>query len=152
MKTKGNLMTNRVFSDLCPFKKKVTLWLLFFMLLGSAIYAQVAPPVDLTFYGLTSDQKNVHFKIKVNSEKPIRQVDIGLKILDGQGKVLKTYTYQWQNIVPSPKTHGTEKEPIVKGKIYDVLKPDLVEAGAEKVEGKLGFVTFEDGSFWKPQN
>lgn len=97
-------------------------------------------PVEFTFLGLSADKEQVNYKIKVNTDKPIKQVDLAAKYMDDKGKVISETTVVWQNIVKS------KREPIEKGKTYDAT--GFVEEGATKVEYKLQRVVFEDGSTW----
>lgn len=100
-------------------------------------------PVDFTYLGITSDKRNISYKIKVNTEKPIRQVDLAVKQMDDSGKVLLDTTLAWQNIVKMTR------QPIEKGKTYDVQ--DYLYPGATKAECKLKRVVFADGSTWSPK-
>jgi hypothetical protein len=99
-----------------------------------------APPVDFTYNGVIPDKESITYKIKVNTDKPISQVDIAIKYLDEQGKVVAETTRAWQNVVKSAK------QPIVQGKTYEVT--DDLEPGSTKAECKLKRVFFTDGSSW----
>lgn len=101
------------------------------------------PPVEYAFDGITPDKEEFSYKIKVNTSKPISQVDIATKYLDAQRKVISETTIAWQNIVKS------KREPIEEGKTYDVK--GYLEPGATKVETVLKRVFFADGSSWNAQ-
>jgi hypothetical protein len=105
--------------------------------------ATTAAPVEFTYTGITPDKESFSYKIKVNTPKPISQVDIGIKYLDAQGQVVSETTRAWQNIVKS------KKQPIEQGKTYDVT--DDLEPGSIKAECKLKRVFFTDGSNWSAQ-
>lgn len=100
-------------------------------------------PVEFTWLGITSDKQNISYKIKVNTDKPISQVDLAVKETDDSGKVLMDTTMLWQNIVKSVQ------QPIEKGKTYDVQ--DYLYPGSTKAECKLKRVVFEDGTSWSPK-
>lgn len=97
-------------------------------------------PVEFSFGGISTDGENISYKIKVNTPKPISQVDIAAKYMDAQGKVVTETTLAWQNVVKS------KKEPIEQGKTYDVK--DYNEPGATRADLKLKRVVFADGSTW----
>src|SRR5689334_17056862 len=60
-------------------------------------------PVEFTYLGMAPDKGQVHYKIKVLTEKKISQVDLGVKYWDASGKVLDDTTFIWQNIVKSTR-------------------------------------------------
>lgn len=99
-------------------------------------------PVELTSLGIAADKEHVAYKIKVNTDKPISQVDIELKYTDEKGKV-ETETLIWQNIVKSTR------QPIEKGKTYE--DQSYLSPGSTKAECKLKRVVFEDGTSWSPK-
>jgi len=99
--------------------------------------------IEFTYLGITSDKQNISYRIKVNTDKPISQVDLAVKEMDDSGKVLLDTTMLWQNIVKSVR------QPIEKGKTYDVQ--DYLYPGAAKAECKLKRVVFKDGSTWSPK-
>jgi hypothetical protein len=103
--------------------------------------ASEGAPVDFTFNGITPDKKHYAYKIKVNTDKAISQVDIDLKFLDDKSRTTSQTTYAWQNIVKSTA------QPIEKGKSYDVQE-DLLDETAVRAEGKLKRVVFKDGTSW----
>jgi PBP1b-binding outer membrane lipoprotein LpoB len=100
-------------------------------------------PVEFTYGGITSDKTNISYRIKVNTDKPISQVDLAVEEMDDSGKVLMDTTMLWQNIVKSVRL------PIEKGKTYDVQ--DYLYPGATKAECKLKRVVFQDGTTWGPK-
>ena len=99
-------------------------------------------PVEFTCLGLSADRTHFSYHVKVNTDKPISQVDIEVKSVDAKGKS-STETFLWQNIV---KSH---QQPIEKGKTYDVDENAVAE-GTTKVECKMKRVVFEDGTSWSP--
>lgn len=101
------------------------------------------PPVDLTFLGITPDRKNIAFTIVARGEKPILQVDLAIKEMDKQGKVILSTTFLWQRkCCPRP--------PLEKGVVYDVQEP-MVEKSAARAEARVERVHFQDGSTWAPK-
>jgi hypothetical protein len=99
------------------------------------------PPVEFTYLGVASDKETISYKIKVNDARPISQVDIGVKYMDAQGKVLEETTLAWQNIVKSAR------QPIERGKTYEAK--DYLPEGATKAECVLKRVIFADGTRWE---
>ena len=100
-------------------------------------------PVEFTCLGLSADKTRFSYRVKVNTDKPISQVDIEVKSVDSKGKS-STETFLWQNIV---KSH---QQPIEKGKTYEVDENAVAE-GTTKVECKMKRVVFEDGTSWNPK-
>ena len=100
-------------------------------------------PVEFTCLGLSADRTHFSYRVKVNTDKPISQVDIEVKSVDAKGKS-STETFLWQNIV---KSH---QQPIEKGKTYDVDENAVAE-GTTKVECKMKRVVFADGTSWSPK-
>lgn len=100
-------------------------------------------PVEFTYLGVSTDKEHINYKIKVTTAKPISQVDLGMKYMDDNGKVLDETTLAWQNIVHS------KRMPIEKGKTYNV--EDYLPEGATKAEAVLKRVIFEDGTYWKAE-
>ncbi|HEY0378188.1 MAG TPA: hypothetical protein VGC87_14815 [Pyrinomonadaceae bacterium] len=100
-------------------------------------------PVELTYLGVTPDKESIAYKIKVNSPKPISQVDLNMKYLDDKGGVVDESTYAWQNIVKSAR------KPIEKGQTYEDQDP--LPEGATRAEVTLKRVIFEDGTRWEAE-
>ncbi|HKQ99571.1 MAG TPA: hypothetical protein VJT09_02795 [Pyrinomonadaceae bacterium] len=100
-------------------------------------------PVEFTYLGPSSDKESLAFKIKVNTAKPISQVDIGVKYMAAGGSVLEETTYAWQNIVKSAR------KPIGKGQTYE--GNIYLSEGATKAECVLKRVIFEDGTHWSAE-
>jgi hypothetical protein len=100
-------------------------------------------PVEFTCLGLSADKTHFSYRVKVNTDKPISQVDIEVKSVDAKGKS-STETFLWQNIVKSTQ------QPIEKGKTYDVDENAVAE-GTTKVECKMKRVVFVDGTSWSPK-
>jgi hypothetical protein len=99
-------------------------------------------PVDFTFLGVSPDKKQISYQIKVNTGKPVAQLDLILKETDDNDKVLLDTTFLWQNIVHSVR------QPIEKGKTYTV--DDNLRPGATKAECRLARVIYQDGTSWTP--
>lgn len=97
-------------------------------------------PVEFIFGGITPDKENITYKIKVNTDKPIEEVDVSLKETDSKGKVVEQTTIAWQNIVRSTQ------QPIEKGKTYEAETP--LDPNAIKAECTLKEVIFKDGTRW----
>lgn len=97
-------------------------------------------PVEFTYLGLTANKQNIHYRIKVLTDRPVEQVDIGVKYMDAGGTVLEDTTIIWQNIVKSKRL------PIVGSQTYDV--EDVLWPDAVKAECKLVRVVFKDFSTW----
>ncbi|HEV8589276.1 MAG TPA: hypothetical protein VGQ72_10410 [Pyrinomonadaceae bacterium] len=102
--------------------------------------ANSSAPVEFTNLGMSSDRVNVSYKIKVNTDKPIDEVHLGLKETDGKGKVVDDTTIIWQNMV------GSTRKPIERGKTYE--DQTALDPGTEKAEMSLKEVIFKDGSKW----
>jgi hypothetical protein len=98
-------------------------------------------PVEYTYVGITPDKDGFTYKIKVNTAKPVSQVDVGVKYTDASGKTLEETTIAWQNIVKSAR------QPIEQGKTYQA--EGYLPEGATKVESVLKRVIFADGSRWE---
>lgn len=98
-------------------------------------------PVEFTYLGVTPDKESIAYKIKVNSAKPISQVDLDMKYMDESGRVVDQSTYAWQNVVKS------KRNAIERGQTYEV-KDELPE-GATRAEVTLKRVHFEDGTRWE---
>ena len=103
-----------------------------------------ARAIDFTFLGFTLDKQEPTigwgaYRIKVNTNKPISQVDLNCKQTDKSGKVTEE-TYIWQNIVKS------RQQPIVSGKTYE----DRAEfyPAPTKAECSLTRVVFTDHTIW----
>jgi hypothetical protein len=100
-----------------------------------------ANPVEVTSLGLNDDKDSVRYTIKVNTDRPIEQVDIKCTYADAAGGG-GSETLIWQNIV------GSSRKPIERGGQYEdqsYLGPDTVKA-----ELVLSQVVFTDLSTWKP--
>jgi hypothetical protein len=102
--------------------------------------ANASAPVDLTVLGMSQDKTNVSYKIKVNSNKPIEEVHLALKEMDGTGKVVADTTLVWQNIV------GSTRKPIESGMTYE--DHSTLDADVIKAEVSLKEVVFKDGTRW----
>lgn len=98
-------------------------------------------PVNYTYVGITPGKDSFAYKIKVNTAKPVSQVDINAKYTDASGKVVEETTIAWQNVVKSVR--GT----IEQGKTYEA--EGYLPEGATKVESALKRVIFTDGTRWE---
>lgn len=108
----------------------------------STLWTQGAQaPVEFIYLGLTADKEHVRYRVKITTDKPVEQVDIGLRYVDKGGKVVEERVI-WQNIVRS------KRQPIVKGETYDA--ESYVPPEATRVECKLLRVVFKDFSTWSP--
>lgn len=124
--------------------KRMILSVLFFAGFASLVYAADVAPVEFKYLGLSPDNKHIHYTVKINSDKPVTQVDIGVKYMDATGGTVGDTTIAWQNIVK-----GTQL-PIEKGQTYDVQ--GVLLPGATKADTKLTNVHFKDGTHWMAPN
>ena len=97
-------------------------------------------PVEFIYGGITPDKTSVSYKIKVNTDKPIDEVHLALKEMDGKGKVIGDTTIIWQNIV------GSTRRPIEQGKTYE--DQSALDPAAVKADVSLKEVIFKDGTRW----
>jgi hypothetical protein len=97
-------------------------------------------PVEFTFGGIAPDKAKITYKIKVNTDKPVKEVHMNLKEIDASGKVLVENTLIWKNIV-----HSTA-QPIEQGKTYEDYT--MLNPGAVKAECSLAEVIFTDFTRW----
>jgi hypothetical protein len=67
-------------------------------------------PVEFTYVGIAPNKTEFLYTIKVNTDKPIKEVPLKLKDLDASGTALTDTTLVWRNIV-----HSTP-QPIEQGK------------------------------------
>jgi hypothetical protein len=98
-------------------------------------------PVEVTYTGVTPDKESIAYKIKVNTDKPVSQVDLLIKYMDERGGFVEETTYAWQNIVKSVQ------KPIEKGQTYE--REDPLPEGATRAEITLKRVIFKDGTRWE---
>ncbi len=97
-------------------------------------------PVEFTYGGIAPDKTKFTYQIKVNTDKPIKEVHMKLKNLDASGTVLFDGDLIWRNIV-----HSTQ-QPIEQGKTYEDFT--TVNPGVVKVECVLSEVIFQDFTRW----
>jgi hypothetical protein len=97
-------------------------------------------PVEFTYGGIAPDKTKFVYTIKVNTDKPIKEVHMNHKEMDADGKVLVDSTLIWRNIV-----HSTE-QPIEQGKTYEDYT--MLNPGAVKAECSLAEVIFQDFTRW----
>src|SRR5687767_9586856 len=102
----------------------------------------MSAPIEFAYLGISANQENIRYKIKVNTDKPIEQVDLHVDYIDSDGNSLMDSTLIWQNIV------GSERKPIVAGQSYEA--EDYFLPGTAKVNLKLERVVFKDMSTWAP--
>ena len=107
---------------------------------AAASPATAGAPVEFTFDGIAPDKAKITYKIKVNTDKPIKEVHMNLKEMDASGKVLVENTLIWKNIV-----HSTE-QPIEQGKTYEDYT--MLNPGAVKAECSVAEVIFKDFTRW----
>ncbi|HWT03799.1 MAG TPA: hypothetical protein VN256_26360 [Pyrinomonadaceae bacterium] len=98
-------------------------------------------PVEVTYAGVTPDKESIAYKIKVNTEKHVSQVDLNMRYMDERGGVVEETTYAWQNVVKSVR------KPIEKGQTYE--REDPLPEGAARAEVTLKRVIFKDGTRWE---
>jgi hypothetical protein len=96
-------------------------------------------PVEYTFLGMDLKNSVVRYRIKVDTQRPIEEVDIATKFIGANGKVDAT-TIVWQNIV------GSKRQPIVSGKSYE--DTSYLSPGTVRVETRLLRVVYSDGTRW----
>jgi hypothetical protein len=97
-------------------------------------------PVEFAFDGIAPDKTKITYKIKVNTDKPVKEVHMNLKEMDASGKVLTETTLVWANIV-----HST-RQPIEQGKTYEDYT--MLNPGAVKADCSLKEVIFTDFTRW----
>jgi len=97
-------------------------------------------PVEFTYGGIAPDKAKFVYTIKVNTDKPIKEVHMNHKEMDADGKVLVENTLIWRNVV-----HSTE-QPIEQGKTYEDYT--MLNPGAVKAECSLAEVIFQDFTRW----
>jgi len=102
--------------------------------------AATEPPVEFTFGGIAPDKSKFTYKVKVNTDKPIREVHAAIKEMDATGKVLFEGDLIWKNIV-----HSTP-QPIEQGKTYE--DDSMLSPGVVKVECSFKEVIFKDNTRW----
>lgn len=107
---------------------------------AAASPAAAEAPVEFTFGGIAPDKTKITYTMKVNTDKPIKEVHMNHKEMDASGKVLVENTLIWRNIV-----HSTE-QPIEQGKTYEDYT--MLNPGAVKAECSLAEVIFQDFSRW----
>src|SRR6266404_2061930 len=107
---------------------------------AAASPATADAPVEFTFDGIAPDKAKITYKIKVNTDKPIKEVHMNLKEMDASGKALVENTLIWKNIV-----HSTE-QPIEQGKTYEDYT--MLNPGAVKAECSVAEVIFKDFTRW----
>jgi hypothetical protein len=92
-------------------------------------------PVTVEFLGLSADKEHVRYRIHVETDRPVEQVDVGLVYTGGDGKQQRA-TFVWQNVVQS------KRQPIEKGKAYE--DEAYVGRGATGVACKVLHVVYKD--------
>lgn len=99
-------------------------------------------PVAYTFLGMDTKRPvpAIRFRIKVNTAKPIEEVDIATKFIAADGKVVNDTTLVWQDIVKS------KRQPIENRKSYE--DTSYLFPNTARVESKLLRVVYADGTRW----
>jgi hypothetical protein len=103
--------------------------------------ATAAAPVEFINDGLAPDNSRLSYKIKINTDKPVKEVNMTLKEMDASGKVVFDGTLPWRNIVHS------KQQPIEQGKTYEDYT--MFNPGVVKVECSLQEVIFQDDTRWR---
>ena len=97
-------------------------------------------PTELISVGIAPDRENYVYKLKVNTDNPISEVEIDVRLYDARGKMLDESTITWQNIV------NETRQPTEKGKTYEATH--FLEPDSTKVEAEVKHVYFWDGRIW----
>ena len=97
-------------------------------------------PVELISVRIAPDRENYIYKLKVNTDNSISEVEINIRLYDARGKMLDESTITWQNIV------NETRQPTEKGKTYEATH--FLEPDSTKVEAEVKHVYFWDGSIW----
>ena len=97
-------------------------------------------PVVLVSVRIAPDRENYVYKLKVDTDNPISEVEITVRLYDARGKMLDESTITWQNIV------NETRQPTEKGKTYEATH--FLEPDSTKVEAEVRHVYFWDGSIW----
>jgi hypothetical protein len=100
-------------------------------------------PVEVIAVGIAPDRENYVYKLMVNTDNPISEVEINVRLYDARAKMLDESTITWQNIV-----NGT-RQPTEKGKTYEASH--FLEPDSTRVEAEVKHVYFWDGSIWSAQ-
>jgi hypothetical protein len=100
-------------------------------------------PVDLISVGIAPDREHYLYKLKVNTDNPISEVEIDVRLYDARGKMLDESPITWQNIV-----NGT-RQTTEKGRTYEATH--FLEPDSTRVEAEVKHVYFGDGSIWSAQ-
>ncbi len=116
------------------------------MLVGAA-FATVAaagePPVKASFVRMDPKREVLVYTVTIAKDaKPIKQVDLHFRYLDGAGKELKSEDFLWQNNVKG------KVQPIEAGHSYEHADPGAPE-GCAKAEISVVKVRYADGSVGK---
>ena len=96
--------------------------------------------MEFAFLGMDTQKQVIRYRIKVDTDKPVAQVDIGTKFVGADGKVVMDTTLAWRNIVKS------QRQPIEKGKTYE--DDSYLFPNTARVECKVLRVIYKDGSRW----
>lgn len=118
------------------------IWVIMICTISVLAQAAGADPVDFTFLGVKPGEIRAKYKITINTDKKVTQVDFSLKCFDVSGTVLGNTTVVWQNIVTG------EQKPIEKGKTYEAAH--RFPEGSTRCDAKLQSVHFEGGTTWEP--
>ena len=96
-------------------------------------------PVAVEYLGLSADSEQVRYRIRVDTDKPLEQVDVELSYTGSDGK-RQSETLVWQNIVKS------RKKPIETNHAYEA--ESYLGPGATGVNCKLARVVYRDMTTW----
>jgi hypothetical protein len=97
-------------------------------------------PVTAEFLGLSADKEHVRYRIHVVTDKPIRQVDVGLTYNGADGKEQRA-TVVWN-------VDQSSRQPVEKGKTHEDVA--YVGRGATGVVCKVLHVVYRDMTSWAP--
>ncbi|MSP59241.1 MAG: hypothetical protein EXR72_02685 [Myxococcales bacterium] len=117
-------------------------WFSAFMAVSTVAEAGGAP-VEASFVKVDADREVLVYKVKINTDKPLKQVDMKFHYLDADGKELSAAPFSWQNNIKG------KIEPIQKGRSYENADPTLPEHTA-KCTIDITMIHFVDGSKWTP--
>ncbi len=99
------------------------------------------PPVEISYDQPKAGEIRTEFRFKINTSKPIKQVDVAIEYQGTANQVLRNTTFGWQNII------NGEQRPIKGGQTYQ--DKHRFPEGTIKTKASLERVIYEDGSTWK---
>ena len=99
------------------------------------------PPVTVECLGLGSDKESLRYRVRVSTDRPVEQADVGLVYIGVDGKEERA-TAVWQNVVDA------KRQPIERGKSYEA--ETRVGRGATGFRCRVLHVVFKDQTSWAP--